>query len=108
MAALEWILGFALIALAVFLTIAVLSQSGKDKRLSGTIAGGSDTYYGQNKGKSRDKIIGRLTMIAAIVFGVVVIATYIVIARFGTKWEPKEDDEADTAAAVYEMSETVL
>ena len=106
MAALEWILGFSLIALAIFLTVAVLSQSGKDKRLSGTIAGGSDTYYGQNKGKSRDKIIGRLTMIAAIAFGVVVIATYILIARFGTKWEPKEGD-ADTAAAAYEMTEVL-
>ncbi len=84
MVALEWIMGISLIVMAVFLLIAVLMQSGKDKRLSGSIAGGSDTYYGQNKGKSRDKIVARLTLIVAIVFSVLVIAMYIIISRFGT------------------------
>ncbi len=84
MVALEWIMGISLIVMAVFLVIAVLMQSGKDKRLSGSIAGGSDTYYGQNKGKSRDKLVARLTLIIAIVFSVLVVAMYIIIARFGT------------------------
>jgi preprotein translocase subunit SecG len=79
----EWILGIALIVMAVFLVIVVLMQSGKDKRLSGTIGGGSaDTYYGQNKGKSRDKIIARLTTIVAAVFTVLVVVSYVLITKF--------------------------
>ena len=50
------------------------------------IAGGADTYYGQNKAKSRDRLIGRLTLIVAIVFSVLVVAMYIVIARLGTSF----------------------
>ncbi len=86
MAVLEWIMGIALIVMAIFLTIVVLMQSGKDKRLSGTISGGADTYYGQNKAKSRDRLIGRLTLIVAIVFSVMVVAMYIIIARLGTSF----------------------
>ena len=82
----EWIMGIALVVMAIFLTIAVLMQSDKDKRLSGTISGGADTYYGQNKAKSRDRLIGRLTLIVAIVFSVLVVAMYIVIARLGTSF----------------------
>ena len=82
MGALEWIMGIALIVMAVFLLIAVLMQSGKDKRLSGTIGGGTDTYYGQNKGKSRDKIVAILTAVVAIVFTILVVVSYVLIAKF--------------------------
>jgi preprotein translocase subunit SecG len=66
-----------------FLTVIVLAQSGKDKSLSGTIAGGasSDTYFGKNKGQSREKLLARLTMVAAIVFAVLVVVLYVLIAR---------------------------
>ena len=40
MGALEYVLGGILIAMALFLTVIVLMQTGKDKRLSGSIAGG--------------------------------------------------------------------
>jgi preprotein translocase subunit SecG len=82
MKALEWVMGFALIAMAIFLLVVVLMQSGKDKRLSGTIGGGTDTYYGQNKGKSRDRIIAILTTIVASVFTVLVVVSYVLIAKF--------------------------
>ncbi|MBR7181894.1 MAG: preprotein translocase subunit SecG [Clostridia bacterium] len=76
----EWILGIILMVLAVFLVVAVLLQSGKDKRLSGTITGGSETYYGKNKGRSWDKILARATTVIAIVFAVVAVAMYVVVA----------------------------
>ena len=76
----EWILGIILMVLAVFLVVAVLLQSGKDKRLSGTIAGGSETYYGKNKGRSWDKILARATTVVAIIFAVVAVAMYVVVA----------------------------
>ena len=81
MEALEWILGIALIVMAVFLVIAVLMQSGKDKRLSGTIAGGAETFFGKAKGKSFDKILARLTTVISVVFAVLVVVMYFMISK---------------------------
>lgn len=81
MGALEYVLGGILIAMAIFLVVIVLAQSGKDKRLSGSIAGGTDTYFGKTKGRSRDKILARLTTVVAILFGALVVVLYVLIAK---------------------------
>ena len=82
MTVLQYVLGGILMAMGLFLVVAVLMQSGKDKKLSGSIAGGSDSYYGQNKGRSRDKIVARLTTVIAIVFTALVVTMYVLIARY--------------------------
>lgn len=74
----EFVLGIALIVMAVFLIIAVLMQSGKDKRLSGTIAGGAETFFGKSKANTADKILSKLTTVVAIIFVILVIALYII------------------------------
>lgn len=80
----QWVVGILLMVIAVFLVVIVLMQSDKDQRLSGTITGGSsDTYYGQNKGRSRDRILSRMTLITSIVFTGLVIAMYVMISRYG-------------------------
>lgn len=76
----EWVMGGALVVMAIFLLVVVLMQSGKDTRLSGTISGSSDTYYGQNKGKSRDRVLSILTTIVAIIFVVLVVVFYVLLA----------------------------
>ena len=81
MTTIEWVLGIILIVMAAFLVVAVLMQSGKDKRLSGSIAGGSDTYYGKSKGRSFDKILSRLTTIVALLFAVLVVVMYVIISK---------------------------
>ena len=76
---LELVLGILLLVMAVFLVIAVLMQSGKDKKLSGAIAGGAETFFGQGKGSKMDKVLPRITTIVAIVFVVLVVVMYIVV-----------------------------
>ena len=72
--------GIILAVLAVLLVVCVLMQSGKDKKLSGTIAGGAaDSFYAKGKSKSKDKILARVTTIIAIVFVVVAIVAVIVV-----------------------------
>lgn len=79
----QYALGGALIALAAVLLLLVLLQSGKDTSLSGSISGGStDTYYGQNKGRSRDKLLARLTVVVSILFVGTLMAAYILFARY--------------------------
>lgn len=78
MTALNIVLAILLFLAAIFLIVAVLIQSGKDKGVSGAITGGSsETYYGRNKGKSKDKKLSLITTIVAIVFILLAIVAYI-------------------------------
>ncbi len=62
----------ALIILQLFVAIAliiiVLLQSGKSAGLSGSIAGGAETFFGKNKGRTIDAILGKVTGVAAVIF----------------------------------------
>lgn len=73
------LIGIVLIVAAVFLVVAVLMQSGKDKSLSGTIAGGSsETFYGKNKANSQERKLSRWTTVVAVLFVAIVLVCYIV------------------------------
>ena len=74
----EIALGIALIVLSVALTVMVLFQSAKDTRLSGTIAGGAETFFGKNKGKDIDKLLSKLTVVVSVVVVLVSLALVIV------------------------------
>ncbi|MBE6594921.1 MAG: preprotein translocase subunit SecG [Ruminococcaceae bacterium] len=76
----EWVLGIAILVTGLFLIFAVLMQSGKDKRLSGSIAGGAETFFGKSKANTWDKILARLTTIVSIVFGVLVLVMYVIVS----------------------------
>ena len=78
--AIEWVLGIAIFLAGLFIIVAVLMQSGKDKRLSGSIAGGAETFFGKAKAKTMDKILSRLTTIVSIVFGVLVLVMYVIVS----------------------------
>ena len=80
MGLLEIVLGILIIVMAAFLIAFVLLQSGKDKRLSGTIAGAAETFFAKGKSKTRDKILARLTTVLGFVFVVVAVILYIVVA----------------------------
>ena len=70
--------GILLLVMAVFLVVAVLLQSGKDSKLSGTIAGGNETFYGKEKSAHTDKLWFKLTLIVSIVFVVAVLLAYVI------------------------------
>ncbi len=71
------ILCSVMILLAIFLVVAVLMQSGKDNRLSGTIAGGAETFFGKTKGKTIDRVLSKATTIVAIIFVILVLLVYV-------------------------------
>ena len=75
----EFVFGGILLALAVAIIALLLVQQGKDKKLSGAIAGGSDTFYGKSKGASKDKVLSTITAIAAVLFVVIVVAMYLIV-----------------------------
>ena len=62
----------------LFVVVAVLLQQGKSKGgLSGTIVGGTETFYGKEKSMQRDRLLSRLTTIVSIVFVVLVLVVYV-------------------------------
>jgi protein translocase, SecG subunit len=71
------VMGIILLVAAVFLVVAVLMQSGKSHNLSGSIAGGAETFFGKTKGKAIDKMLSKVTTIVAIVFTLLVIVMYV-------------------------------
>lgn len=74
-------LGIIIFALSLLLILAVLLQSGKDKKLSGTIAGSADTFYSKQKANTRDRILSKLTPIAAAAFTLVVIVASFLFGK---------------------------
>lgn len=56
------------IILSIVLIAVVLFQSGKQAGLSGSIAGGAETFFGKNKARTLDGILSRVTTIVAILF----------------------------------------
>lgn len=76
---LEIILGIVLLVLAVALVGLVLFQSGKDKKLSGTIAGGAETFFGKSKAADYNKGLSIATTVVSIVFVALVLTMYFIL-----------------------------
>jgi preprotein translocase subunit SecG len=76
----ELILGIVLALISLGLIVAVLLQPGKDKRLSGAIAGGADTFMAKGKAGKLDQILGKITVAMCIVFFVVILVLYCIVA----------------------------
>ena len=75
----QTILAIALLVLSVVLTVLVVMQSGKEKSLSGSISGStSETFFGKSKSGTFEKKLSVITTIIAILFVLVVVATYVV------------------------------
>jgi preprotein translocase subunit SecG len=75
----KWIINIIHILFAISIIIIVLLQSGKQAGLSGSIAGGAETFFGKNKGRTIDAMLSKYTAIAAIAFLVTSIALYLLI-----------------------------
>ncbi len=85
------VIGIVLIVFAVFLVIAVLLQQGKAHNLSGTIAGGAETFFGKSKAQTINKKLSILTTVVSIIFVLLVCSVYIMqdtgdASDFGSFW----------------------
>ena len=63
--------------LSLVLIAVVLLQSGKAQGLSGAIAGGSETFFGKNKGRTIDAMLSKWTSVVAIAFLVTSIVLFL-------------------------------
>jgi preprotein translocase subunit SecG len=95
------VLEIALLVLGVILTVAVLMQHGKSYGLSGTIAGGAETFFGKEKGGRIDQLLSRATTVIGALFVVVCLAAFVLQPggySYSSKnlgWAPYLDDAED-------------
>lgn len=74
----EYVLLAVLLLSAIFIVVAVIFQKSADEGLSGTIAGGNETFYGKDKSAHTDKLWFKWTLVASIVFALAVLAAYVI------------------------------
>lgn len=74
------LLGIILIINAIGLVVIVLMQEGRSDGLSGAIAGGAETFFGKNKGRTiEDKLVKITKVLAGFFFVLSLLATLIVL-----------------------------
>ena len=79
MGTIEIIFGIAVVLMSLFLIAVVLMQSGKDTKMSGAITGSAETFFGQSKGNTMDRILSNATIAVSVVFAVVIIVMYALV-----------------------------
>ncbi len=56
------------VIISIILIVTVLMQHGKQQGLSGAIAGGAETFFGKNKGRTIDGVLKKVTVVVAALF----------------------------------------
>ena len=105
MTALKFIIIGLQIVLALILVAVVLLQSGSQRGLSGSIAGGAETFFGKNKGRSLDAKLKKWTSVVAVLFLVSSISLNLIIQAEDKKIEAETQALIEEQAKAQEESE---
>ena len=79
MSAVEIIFGILLIISSIVIIAVVLMQQGREGGLSGAIAGGADTFFGKNKGRTMEAKLEKFTKYFGSFFFILVLVATIVL-----------------------------
>lgn len=81
----EILIGVVLIIASILMVIIVLMQQSRQAGLSGAIAGGSDSFFGKNKGRTVDAKLAKITKILSVFFFIFTLLATFVIAFMHAK-----------------------
>lgn len=73
----HYLIGAILVFASVIIIVTVMLQQSKQQGLSGAIAGGADTFFDKNKGRTVEAKLSKITKIVAAVFFVIGLAAVI-------------------------------
>ena len=76
----HYLLGAVLIISAVLIIILVMLQQSQQQGLSGAIAGGADSFFDKNKGRTKEPQLAKFTKILAVIFLVTTLVAVLVFA----------------------------
>ncbi|MBQ2932168.1 MAG: preprotein translocase subunit SecG [Clostridia bacterium] len=83
------------VIISLVLIAVVLMQHGKQQGLSGAIAGGAETFFGKNKGRTIDAALKKVTAVVALLF----VASSIALATYSINTN-KADENAEASQQV--------
>ncbi len=89
------------VVISVLLIGVVLMQHGKQQGLSGAIAGGAETFFGKNKGRTIDAMLRKFTAVMAALF---IISSLALTAVSVIEYNKTLEEAAQTEAAEGETA----
>ena len=100
------------VVISLVLVVVVLMQHGKQQGLSGAIAGGAETFFGKNKGRTIDAMLKKFTAVLAVLFVASSIALTVISVNqnksTATEAQPTEQtgqaESADGSTAQQQVS----
>ena len=83
------------VVISIALITTVLMQHGKQQGLSGAIAGGAETFFGKNKGRTIDAVLKKVTAVLAVLFVITsLVLTASAVKQNNTEVAPVEQEVA--------------
>lgn len=76
----HYLIGAVLIISSIIIVVVVMLQQSQQQGLSGAIAGGADSFFDKNKGRTIEAKLAKITKIVAGVFFVVSLGAVILFA----------------------------
>lgn len=61
------------VVVSIVMIISVLLQPSKSQGLTGFVPTTTGTFYSKNKSKTREAVLSKITIISAILFGVIIL-----------------------------------
>lgn len=74
----HYAIGAVLILASIVIVITVMLQQSQQQGLSGAIAGGSDSFFEKNKGRTLEAKLAKITKLFTAIFFIAVLAAVIV------------------------------
>ena len=74
----HYLVGAVLIISAIVIVITVMLQQSKQQGLSGALAGGSDSFFEKNKGRTMEAKLAKITKLFTVFFFIAVLAAVII------------------------------
>lgn len=73
MSVLDYVVGVIFILICVAMTVLVLMQEGKSQGLGAIQGTVENTYWGRNRGRSREGVLKKITIVLSVLFIVVAV-----------------------------------
>ena len=96
----EVVSAIVLIIACIFIVVVILVKDTKTQ-MSQTISGSSsDSFYQKNAGRTKEAMLNKATVVAAVIFFVLAIAVNVI----NVYWGGKEDETDSNSSVVSEVS----
>ena len=93
------------VVISVLLIVVVLMQHGKQQGMSGAIAGGAETFFGKNKGRTIDAMLRKFTAVVAILFVISsLVLTGLSVKEYKQTTEAAQTETIEAGETAAQMS----